>query len=297
MFETAETDNMVSASKIGGWRISGTGRNQCPAMPLVTVITTVLNRNKYIRDALESVASQTYRNIEHIVIDGGSTDGTVGILREFDDHIAYWRSEPDGSMYEGINKGLHQARGDIITILNSDDRYIDTYVVQDMVDQLQKRKDAGGVYGDTIKDYGNRLQYKRVFQVDYFTYLLATKGTFIPHGTLFVRRKCADLVGDYDTSFKYSSDYDYILRLLKACDLKYVHRAVSYFRVHGESITASGLISPERWTVLEKHGYKSHRSVTKCLTYYWLWVKYYVINLAENAHMLCKNKISPKRTA
>ena len=105
--------------------------------PLVTVITVVYNNLKHIRDAIESVLSQDYSRIEHIVIDGGSTDGTVDIIEEYDDKISVFLSELDEGIFDALNKGIVRSQGDFIGILHSDDLFYDDHVVSDVIQKLK----------------------------------------------------------------------------------------------------------------------------------------------------------------
>ena len=101
--------------------------------PLVSIITVVYNNDKYIRDAIESVLSQDYSRIEHIVIDGGSTDVTIDIIKEYRDEISVFLSEPDEGIYDALNKGIVRSHGEIIGILHSDDLFCDKHVVSDVI--------------------------------------------------------------------------------------------------------------------------------------------------------------------
>jgi glycosyltransferase involved in cell wall biosynthesis len=115
----------------------------------VSIITVVYNGKNTIEDCIKSVASQTYPHIEHIVIDGGSTDGTVDIIRKYEDKIACWISEKDKGIYDAINKGIRCATGEVIGILHSDDFYADSYVIEGVVRQLKEKK-TDSCYGDLV---------------------------------------------------------------------------------------------------------------------------------------------------
>ena len=108
----------------GGTRLHRTVSFEVRERPLVTVITAVLNAVGAIKDCIESVVRQEYPNIEHIVLDGGSSDGTVDVLRHYDDRIALWRSEPDRGIYDAWNKALREARGEWICFLGADDEFL-----------------------------------------------------------------------------------------------------------------------------------------------------------------------------
>lgn len=253
--------------------------SDCEA-PLVSVITVTKNAALYLEQSLLSVITQSYPKIEHIILDGLSDDSTVDIIKKYENDIAYWSSEPDGSMYEAINKAIQKSKGDIVAILNADDRYVDAGVVSKIVDAL-KPQDVDGVYGDLIVDYGGVKKYKKVFQVTFDEYLLSGKGTFIPHITLFLKRRCLDNVGLYNLGYRYASDYDFTLRCLNACNLKYIPMPVSIFRRHAGSITASGKIKSERDDILRSYGYFDHHKMIRGMSRVRLWGRYYLENVIK----------------
>lgn len=123
----------------------------------ISIITVVFNGKDTIGHTIESVLSQTYKDIEYIIIDGGSTDGTVDIIKNFEDRIAYWMSEPDNGIYDAMNKGIKVATGEIIGILNSDDMYADSSVIEEVVNRISREK-ADTCYGDLVYVDKNNTQ-------------------------------------------------------------------------------------------------------------------------------------------
>ncbi|TCK18103.1 glycosyltransferase involved in cell wall biosynthesis [Thiogranum longum] len=246
-------------------------------MPLVTIITVTKNSESYLEETIESVITQSYPNIEYLIIDGKSDDGTVDIIKKYEKHIAYWCSEPDGSMYHAINKGIQRSNGDIIAVLNSDDRYYSNEAVETAVDLLRKG-DAVGVYGNMLVDYGKKLRTRRVFDVSFESYLMSMKGTFVPHITLFVKRSVINELNGYQEKYRYAADYDFILRVLKNYRLQFIPVTLAVFRRHASSITASGKIAPERDLVLQDNGLYEYSIFRRKFTYFWGWVKYYALN-------------------
>ena len=113
----------------------------------ISIITVVWNNKETIKDAIDSVLSQTYKNIEYIIVDGASSDGTVDIIKGYGDKITKFISEPDKGLYDAMNKGLSLATGDIVGILNSDDFYIDEFVIEKVVNEF-KEKQVDSVYAD-----------------------------------------------------------------------------------------------------------------------------------------------------
>lgn len=249
---------------------------------LVSVITATFNSKAYLEETIKSVINQTYENLEYIIIDGCSTDGTLDIIKKYDDEIACWRSEPDQNMYDAINRGIALSNGDIIAVLNSDDKYYDQETIEFVVEMFSKHPNIDGLYGDLIKLYREHTQYKRLFQVNYEKYLLSRKGTFVPHITLFIKRESLQKIGPYNTRYSYAADYDFILRCLKSCKLKYINKPLAFFRIHSESITASGKIYEEKLSILKDHQIERYNRVYAFLTYMYLWTKYVLLNLLEN---------------
>ena len=115
--------------------------------PLISIITVSFNSEKTIERTLKSVAAQTYKNIEHIVIDGASTDGTVALISKYVGSISYFCSEPDAGLYDAINKGLRIAKGDVIGLMHSDDFFADDCILAEIAEQFA-RSNVEGVYGD-----------------------------------------------------------------------------------------------------------------------------------------------------
>src|SRR5678816_3455070 len=115
----------------------------------VTIITVTLNSAKYLEQCIQSVIKQHYPDIEHIIVDGGSTDDTLDIIKKYEDHIAVWISEKDNGMYDAINKGMKMATGDIIGVLNSDDMFASEDVISEIVNCFEEFQ-LGAVYGDLV---------------------------------------------------------------------------------------------------------------------------------------------------
>ena len=216
-------------------------------MPRITIVTVVYNlleagRENMFRQCVESVHTQTYNNIEHIVIDGASTDGTLTILKEYQQKgmITYY-SEPDKGIYDAMNKGLSRATGEYIGFLNSDDFYHDCYGIEQMVSELQEKM-VDFCYSECryVKQDGT-----------YFGTLIHKAGSWyvhmpFSHQTLFVRTNLMRELGGFDEKFKSAGDYDFILRLFmsgaSSCELS--KPFVSY-RVGGFSEIQNGINTEE----------------------------------------------------
>ena len=191
--------------------------------PLVSVITVVCNGCKYITQAIKSVHEQSYNNIEHIIIDGGSTDGTIEILNKHDHIIDYWISEPDEGIYDAMNKGIKCAKGDWLLFLGADDILLDS--VHKFVHEI---KDKSSVYyGDVIYQSNSRI-YDGKFNI------LKLIRRNIPHqGTFFPKSIFKDNL--YDTTFNLLADYAFNLRMYSKTNYVYLPIVFAKFNDKGMS--------------------------------------------------------------
>lgn len=201
----------------------------------ISIITSVFNNEATIRDAIESVISQTYPDIEYIIIDGGSKDGTIEIIKEYSHVITHFISEPDRGIYDGLNKGLGLATGDIIGFLHSDDLYPDNTTISTIMQAFADNID--GVYGDLVYTSKNDIsKILRYWKSKPFSPKLLKYGWMPAHPTLFLRRSIYQQHGLFDLHFKIAADYDFMLRILKS-DLKidYLPKILYKMRIGGES--------------------------------------------------------------
>ncbi len=180
----------------------------------ISIITAVYNRANTISSAITSVRHQTYSDVEHVVIDGASSDGTLSILQnivhEFQEIILV--SEPDSGIYDALNKGIALATGDVIGLMHSDDFFADQRVLESVAKAFADDK-VDAVYGDLMyvsKD--DPSQVIRFWQAGEFLPSKLNQGWMPPHPTLFFRRKVIEQWGGYDTRYQISADYDCILR-------------------------------------------------------------------------------------
>ena len=219
--------------------------------PLVSIITPVLNREEMIGRCLASVAKQSYARVEHIVVDGGSTDGTLDIIRSFErSHPIRWISGPDEGMYDAINKGLDLARGDVLAYVNSDDLYFPW-----SLDVAARSLSRGGdvVYGDLgmmmEREAGRRffLQYYPSFDRTHYTYEAA-----LGQPSVFWTRSVVDRIGLFDASYKLIGDCEYWLRAARSgMTLRHVNEVLAVQMEHRDTLRAQFPELLEReWTTL-----------------------------------------------
>jgi len=200
----------------------------------VSIITSVFNNAKHIENAINSVLSQTYKNIEYIVVDGASTDGTINIVNKYKKKIDIFVTEPDKGIYDGLNKGIKLATGDIIAFLHSDDEYYSNNVIEKVIRTFQE-KNCEGVYGDLI--YVNeRDEIVRYWKSGEFSIEKLKKGWMPPHPALFFKKEIYDKYGLFSLEYKIAADYDFILRVLKNNPkLYYIPEVLYKMRLGGES--------------------------------------------------------------
>jgi len=180
----------------------------------ISIITVVLNNKSYLEDCINSVLNQSYRNIEYIVIDGGSTDGTLDVIRKFEKYISKWISEPDLGIYDAMNKGITLATGDLIGILNSDDIYAEKGVIG-YVASCFSNNAVATCYGDLVYIKGNDAEkYVRSWKAGDYSRDKFIKGWMPPHPTFFVRRHVYEQHGLFNLNFPLAADYELMLRFL-----------------------------------------------------------------------------------
>lgn len=213
--------------------------------PLITVITVVYNDAKHIEDTILSVVNQTYPNIEYIIIDGGSTDGTVDIIKKYADRIAYWVSEPDKGIYDAMNKGICKATGEWINFMNSGDLYAANDVLYRMIKQL-----IPGIQilrGNIVRVYSH-ARVKSVGVVSDTPGLIDLFNNTFHHQACLIQSSVFKKVGLYSISYKLCSDWKFFFDsvVLHHIQSKYVDIVVALFRMDGTSTNNSILYRKEQ---------------------------------------------------
>lgn len=203
----------------------------------ISIITVSLNSVHTIRGTIQSVLNQNYPNIEFIVVDGSSQDGTVEIIKSYKNIIDQYISEPDDGIYDAMNKGIRMATGDVIGILNSDDIYAD-YDILSKVAYTFYKQGVDSVYGDlcyVAED--NPFRITRYWKSGVYRKSKFLKGWMVPHPTFFVRREVYEKYGLFDPSFRFAGDYELILRLLYKNDIStyYIPQVMVVMRMGGVS--------------------------------------------------------------
>lgn len=203
----------------------------------LSVVTAVYNRRATIAQALDSVASQSYAQVEHVIQDGGSTDGTIDLIAEISNDRMNVTSEPDNGIYDAINRGICRAQGDVVGLMHSDDFFAHTDILTAVADALSD-PELDGVYGDL--DYVAADDTSRIirrWRSGPYNRDRLSKGWMPPHPTVYLKRHVFDRYGLYDTSYRIAADYDAMLRYLATGQIKlgYIPDVMVKMRVGGES--------------------------------------------------------------
>ena len=181
---------------------------------MISIITASFNNASTLPQTIDSVHSQTYNNIEYLIIDGNSTDGSLEIIKSFASGISKFISEKDTGIYDALNKGIGMASGDIIGFLHADDTYASNDILSKVAEAFEKSPDIWAVYGDLVfvsqsdPDKIIRSWKSRPFQKS-----LLSKGWMPAHPTLFLRKSVYDKFGGFNTNYRIAADYDFILRI------------------------------------------------------------------------------------
>ncbi len=235
----------------GGLRTQGYFKKSEPDKPLITVITVVFNGEQFLEETILSVINQTYDNVEYIIIDGGSTDGTLDIIKKYEERIDYWVSERDEGIYGAMNKGGWLSLGIFIAYVNADDFLYKT-TLQALVNEYTQL-DFDYSFGPVDIYEANKLR-GTVYPEQNAHYCL---GEYLrmptPHQSFFVKGALFRMSGGFDQTFKLRADYDLILRVMMISDKKwYFEHAVGGFRLGGASGSYRTFI--ESFKLLKQHG-------------------------------------------
>lgn len=199
----------------------------------ISIITVVYNNKDFIEEAIRSVLSQDYGNLEYIIIDGGSTDGTLDIINKYNNQISIVISEKDNGLYDAMNKAYELASGDIVGILNSDDLFFSKDCISKVASAFETFSDADIVYGDLIYVKREDISFtvRHWNSGDYYNnYFL--DGFTPAHPSVYVRRHVIE-EHKYDLSYKLTADYDWLLRIFEKYKAKYIQEIIVKMRLGG----------------------------------------------------------------
>lgn len=250
--------------------------NSSSNLPKVSIITPSFNQGQFLEASIRSVLEQDYPNLEYIIVDGGSKDESVEIIKKYQDRLAWWVSEKDKGHADALNKGFSHATGEILAWLNSDDIYFPN-AVSEAVAILTSRPEVGMVYGDAdlIDDSGKTVGQFGSKQTSYKQMLRGS--VHIPQATTFFRTNLWHQVGPLDLTLFFSFDYDLWVKLAKVSQILYVPKRWAKFRIHGagKTIVNDDRCYPDMLRVLEREGgswlsWLRLRMITRKLLYSWL---------------------------
>jgi len=220
--------------------------------PLVSIVTPSFNQAQFLEQTILSVVGQDYPNIEFIVMDGGSSDGSVEIIRRHEDRIGSWTSERDNGQTDAIRRGFERSTGEILAWLNSDDLLAPS-AVRIAVDVLHRFPDAGTVYGDRlhVDAKGNVIGINRM---PAFYPSMFRRNITLPQETVFFRRDSYEKAGGLDESLAFSMDFDLWVRLAKVAPVRHVPAFLGSYREHA----ASKSVTPRKYMDEHERVYAKH---------------------------------------
>ena len=209
----------------------------------ISIITVVYNNEKYIEQCIQSVINQTYKNIEYIVVDGNSSDGTLEIIKKYGNQIDVLLSEKDNGIYDALNKGLQLATGDVVGILHSDDIYNSTDIIEKIANEFIN-KDINALHGDLIyvqKDDPDKIV--RNWESSPFKFNNLKNGWMPPHPTLFLKKEVTEVVQNYQLQYKIAADYDFMLRVFNIPQIKSFYTPIVITRMRNGGTSNKNLIN------------------------------------------------------
>lgn len=243
----------------GGLRKQGILKENQLDKPLISVITVVFNGEQFLEKTIQSILNQTYHNIEYIIIDGGSSDGTIDIIKKYEDYIDYWVSEQDKGIYDAMNKGITAASDGYLWFINAGDLIYDSNTVTNIF--KVGRSDI--YYGKTALINNQQLVIATLSVPKHLTWKIMYQGMVISHQSIIIHKKIADF---YNLEYKYVSDHDWIINALKkTVSIQYVDIVFSRYLLDGFSqVNFIGCWS-DRFQIIKKHYKKKYLYINYCL--------------------------------
>lgn len=210
----------------------------------VSIITVCYNSAATIQDSLDSVARQDYTNIEYIVVDGASSDGTLDLIAQYTESVSLLISETDRGLYDAMNKGIQAATGDVIGILNSDDIYESDTVISDVVRSFESNQGSDMVFGDVVFVKPEQMDVViRLYNAARFKAWKLRFGWMPPHPATFIKKSAYDQTGLYSLEYKISADYDMFVRMLLVKKLKLARLNMVLVRMRAGGVSTAGIRS------------------------------------------------------
>lgn len=241
MASVSDNGDGSPGKKEGGRRVRGDFKASRPNMPLITVITVVFNGAATLEHTMRSVIGQTYGNVEHIIIDGGSTDATLDILRKYDQHIDYWVSEKDAGIYDAMNKGIALAGGECIGMLNSDDFFASPSALEIIASRFMAH-DVDAVFSCLdIVDPADLNRVLRKYRIRNYSPFMLRIGVMPPHPTFYCKTSCYKNAGPYRTDYRIAADYEMLVRLLLKSHITWEFIDETTVKMRSGGLSSSGI--------------------------------------------------------
>ena len=230
----------------------------------VSVVTVAYNSEKTIAKTIESVLNQTYLEIEYLIIDGGSTDGTLDIIKKYQSKISYWVSEHDNGIYDAMNKGFRMATGEIIGIINSDDLIAETTAIEKIVRCFEANSSVDAVYADLYyvaqSDTSKIVRYWKSGKQRPFA-----KGWHPAHPTFYVKKVVYEKSGLFDLGFKFAADFELMLRLIEKEHIKLYYLPEALVRMRLGGTTSKSLSNIIKGNIECVEAFRKNRIRVSCL--------------------------------
>ena len=247
-----------------------------------SIITITYNAAQWLERTIQSIISQTYPDIEYIIVDGGSTDGTIEIITNYKLRITKWISESDRGLYDAMNKGLKLATGDYVWFINAGDRIHSANTIQEIINRLSPfafHLSPDVIYGETeISDnQGNSLGMRRLKAPENLTWKSFKMGMLVSHQSFIVKREIAEL---YDLQYRYAADFDWCIRCLKKTNnILNTHLTLSYFLEAGYSSANRKASLKERYDIMCKY----YGKIPTQIRHLWFAVRFYIAKLLRKS--------------
>lgn len=258
--------------------------------PKISIVTPSYNQGKFIEETILSVLNQNYPNLEYIIIDGGSADNSVEIIKKYQDRLAYWVSEKDRGQSHAVNKGFKRATGDIVGWLNSDDTYL-PQCVENVVKAFKKNPDANAIYGNFVYiDENGKTLWKR-YVLSRFPYETLLFYTHFGQPAVFFKRKFLNKIGYLDERLIYGMDLDFFLRMKRQCKMVHISRFLATCRLQKEMKTfyerTLGYVLEQR-IIFEKNKIKKFKNKKIDSLYY---STYYIYSNFQRLHAIIRGNL------
>ena len=224
-------------------------------LPTFSIITVTYNAGKVLEDTILSVISQTYRNVEYIIVDGNSKDNTLEIIGKYSKHISKMVSEPDKGLYDAMNKGIRMATGDYLCFLNAGDKFHEKETLQKIAETLKDKDLPDVIYGETaiVDEGGNFLHMRRLSTPDRLNWKSFKQGMLVCHQAFLAKRELA-LKYPYDMQYRFSADFDWCIRIMKEANCLHNTRLTLIDYLNEGMTTRNHKASlKERFRIMAKH--------------------------------------------